>query len=261
MNKFEKLNNNLYRLEIPYKDIYTTVYLLDSGNGYILFDAAYTAEDFLKIREAVLALGVREEDISFIFISHHHRDHSWGLCGLNESFSNAILLARDKDLIDTYKNTRMIRFAEDGEILLGVYRVLPIVGHTHDSAALLDIRSATLISGDSLQAYGIIGSEDWAANIRFVNEYIDALKMLETLDISAIYTAHNFYPTGYSAVGNEKVRRFLEYCLEPIMNIKRLIDENPDSDNEEIRRIYNRSLDIPRVRENVIGAVRKAFCK
>ena len=255
MMSFVKVNESIYRLELPYKDIYTTVYLLDSGHGYILFDMATNEEDFAAIRAALSDIGVPESEVAYIFISHHHRDHSGGLRALGEYFPEAVLATRSDALAELYANRRILK-SDANSVLLDTYRVIPIVGHTADSAALFDLRSGILITGDSLQAYGIFGSQDWAANVRFPIEYFAAIDEICKLEVNAIYTAHDYYPYGYFVVGKNEVSAYLDACTEPLLKLRDLILRYPQASDAEIREAYNNSGRIPTVSEVVVASVR-----
>ena len=45
MSNYTVVNENIYRLAIPYKDIFTTVYVLKAPEGVVLFDAASYPQD------------------------------------------------------------------------------------------------------------------------------------------------------------------------------------------------------------------------
>lgn len=73
--QFVATGENIYRLSLPYKDIYTTVVVLVSEHGNILFDTASTQADIQEqILPAYRALGLEAPEN--IFISHNHGDHS-----------------------------------------------------------------------------------------------------------------------------------------------------------------------------------------
>jgi hypothetical protein len=120
------------------------------------------------------------------------------------------------------------------------------------------MRTNTLITGDCLQLWGICGSEDWASNINFPTEHVRALARLREMEIDEIYTAHDYYPLGYFAVGREAVARYLDACYEPLLRVKALITENPQATDAEIRVRYNADEGIPTIREAVVKAVRKS---
>ena len=255
MKHFEKITENIYRLTTVYKDIFTTVYLLIAENGAILFDAASFDEDIDGVIVPALdALGVTPQ---YVFISHNHRDHAGGLARFVMHYPKVTIVSRSSVLREKYAEHSFL-FPEEGTMLLDTYRVIPIVGHTQDSAALLDVRTDTLITGDCLQLWGICGAEDWAANINFPTEHMQALACLRETEIDAIYTAHDYYPLGYCAVGRDAVARYLDACLEPLLRVKALISEHPAASDAGIRTLYNATEGIPTIREAVIKAVRKS---
>ena len=45
MENVTQINENIYRLTIPYKDIFTTVYAVKTESGALLFDCASYDED------------------------------------------------------------------------------------------------------------------------------------------------------------------------------------------------------------------------
>ena len=258
MKGFEKITGSIYRITTTYKDIFTTVYLLIAPNGVILFDAASFDEDVDQVLVPALEqLGVTAEKLKYVFISHNHRDHAGGLSRFAARYPETTIVSRSPVLQEKYAGHPFL-FPEEGEMLLDTYRVIPIVGHTADSAALLDTRTNTLITGDCLQLYGICGSEDWASNINFPAEHWQALDRLEKMPIAAVYTAHDYYPHGYFAVGEAEVARYITACREPLLRIKELIVAHPEADDAAVRALYNTTEGIPTVREAVVRAVRKS---
>ena len=255
MKSFEKITKNMYRITTPYKDIFTTVYLLIAEKGAILFDAASFDTDVDDVLVPALAeLGITPQ---YVFISHNHRDHAGGLSRFTACYPETTIVSRSPVLREKYEGHPFL-FPEEGTMLLDTYRVIPIVGHTQDSAALLDTRTNTLITGDCLQLWGICGSEDWASNINFPTEHWQALNKLEKMPIAAIYTAHDYYPLNYFAVGEEAVVRYITACREPLLRVKELILSNPEADDAAVRALYNTTEGIPTIREAVVRAVRKS---
>jgi len=256
MKSLTKINENISRLTLPYKDIFTTVYTVSYGEGAILFDAATYESDIDSIIVPTLCeLGI-EDKLKYVFISHNHGDHAGGLEFLLKHYPSICILTRSQALKEKYGEYN-VRLIEDGEDLLGIFRVVAIPGHTLDSAALYDTRTKTMITGDSLQLYGIFGSQDWGSNIAFASEHISAVDALRKMDIEKIYTAHDFHPYGYAFVGKEAIARALDACTEPLRNIRELILANPEKTDAEIREIYNASADIPPVREGVFHKMRE----
>ena len=141
--------------------------------------------------------------------------------------------------------------------MLYTLQVVTIPGHTQDSAALLDTRTKTLITGDSLQLYGIVGSEDWACNITLPKEHFEALEKVRTLNATNIIVAHDYYPYGYKAIGKEEVARVLDACIAPLEHLQEIILQNSALDDSSVREIYNKTEHIPTIRETVVAAMRR----
>lgn len=256
-----KVNENIYRMVTPYKDIWTTVYLIKTPQGALLFDTASFDDDVEQYIVPFLGrCGVTEENLKYIFISHNHKDHAGGLGKLMGIYPNAIILSRSIDIQNNFAEYKVAAPQED-DLILDTFKVVTVVGHTADSAGLLDLRTKTLITGDCLQVWGIVGSGQWAANIRFPVEYFEGIQKIRRMDIDEIYTAHDYYPYGYKAQGRAEIDQYLDGCKEPLLKMKQLILENPDADDQEICDTYNKTKGLPTVRPSVIECLRAAMKK
>ena len=256
-----KVNENIYRMVIPYKDIWTTVYAIKTPQGALLFDAASYDDDAEQYIVPFLAsCGITEENLKYIFISHNHKDHAGGLVKLMEIYPKAVILSRSTDIKNNFAEYDVIA-PQENDLILDTFKVISVVGHTADAAGLLDMRTKTFITGDSLQIWGIVGSEPWAANIRFPVEYFEDIQKIQRMDISEIYAAHDYYPCGHKAQGKAEVDRYLDGCKQPLLKMKQLILENPDMDDQGICDVYNKTEGIPTVRANVIKYLRAAVEK
>ncbi len=202
---------------MPYEDIFTSVFLLKTELGALLFDTAGSASDAQEHILPFLAKnGVSAQMLKYIFISHNHDDHSGGLSRLMDAFPTAQIVSRSAMLKKEFIGEHLFLVPEDGAMLLGVLRVTTVPGHTRDSIALFDTRTNTLLSGDGLQLSGVCGSGEWAENIPFPAEHFAALDLLCSLPIETILAAHNYYPYGSSAHGPRAVARFLDACELPL---------------------------------------------
>lgn len=251
-------NRSIRRLTTAYKDIFTTVYLLEAPEGCILFDAASYPED---IDSAVLPFlqeaGITAAKLKYVFISHNHKDHSGGLERLMEHFPDCCIVSRSDSLAEKFRAFRFLK-PEDGQLLLGTYRVVTIPGHTQDSSALLDLRTGTLITGDCLQQYGIRGSGDWASNISYPEEHLRAIGKVRTLAPQAIFTAHDYVPYGYRAESPQQAAQMLDACAEPLYRLKQLILDNPEADDAQIRALFSDEENHLTVNTRVVAAMRGA---
>lgn len=252
-----KMNENIHRITLPYKDIFTTVYTVKTDKGVLLFDAASYDTDLDEYIQPMLdALKITAEDLKYIFISHNHGDHSGGLRPIAERYPKAVILSRSPKLAENYADYT-VEAHEDGDVVLDVLQIVTIPGHTKDSAAILDTRTNTLISGDCLQLYGIFGSDDWASNINLPAQHLEAIAKLRTMPIENVYTAHDYHPYGFKHEGKAAVAKVLVACEEPLTLVKILIENNPDLDDEQIRLKFNATGKIPTLRTKVVAEVRK----
>ena len=258
---YTKINENIYRMDIPYKDIFTAVYLVKTDEGALLFDTATTERDVNEYIVPMLTeLGIEREELKYIFISHNHADHAGGAPYLAPLYPNAVVLTRSEKFAEANPSLN-IKMMKEGETYLGCLTVHEIAGHTLDSSALYDERTKTLITGDCLQLYGIFGSQDWGSNIPLAAEHLAALNPIYALDVEEIHTAHDFHPYGISFIGKTAVKAALDACRAPLLAIRDLIKANPDKTDAELREIYNRSAKIPPVREGVFRLMREEIAE
>ena len=248
-----KIAENIFRLTIPYKDIFTTVYLIKRDNGSILFDAASYPED---IEEHVIPfIKSHDTELKYVFISHNHTDHAGGLETLLKYYPSVKVISRSRELKEKFASYD-VYCPEDGEEFCEGFKAIAIEGHTYDSMGVYNTESRLLISGDCLQLYGIYGSGEWGANIGLVKGHIDAVNKLKGMDIESIYTAHDYHPMGYAYNGKENATKALDFCLEPLYRINELIKAFPEKNDVEIREIYQKEK-LPTVKLPIFTAVRE----
>ena len=251
-------NENIFRITTPYKDIFTTVYLIKTKKGALLFDcASYGTDVDNYIIRFLNEIGVN--DIKYVFISHNHTDHAGGLKAFMTRFSDVCIVTRSKALKESFSDYKVL-LSNDGDTLLDVLKVVTIPGHTADAQGILDTRTNTLISGDCLQMYGIYGSGAWGANITLPKRHFDALDKLEKMQIENLLTAHDYHPKGYKYVGKNEVAFAINACREPLLKVEEIIKNNTALTDVEIAEKYN-ELKLPRLSERVVAAVREYINK
>ena len=71
--------NGIYRLKVPFESVYTSVFLIRSGQGNALVDCATYASDVDKyILPALKEKGLSITDICCLVLTHKHGDHAGG---------------------------------------------------------------------------------------------------------------------------------------------------------------------------------------
>lgn len=255
MIAIEQVNDHISYFNVPYKDIFVGIYVIKTDKGSVLFDAAGCDEDVDNwILPALQQLGVEP---AYIFISHNHTDHAGGLARAAAAFPNATILSRSDELMQTYSN---VHCPEDGERILDTLQVVTIPGHTQDCAALLDLRTNTLVSGDCLQSYGIYGSGYWYANITLTAEHFAAVEKVRKLKIDTIATAHDYHPVGMISRDAESITQRLDTCLEALNRVRRIAEEHPDLEPIPVAKLCNDGT-LPKVASKVVVALRKAIAE
>lgn len=257
MNDFIQLNSNIYCITIEYKDIFTSVYVIKTKDGVMLFDSASYDSDIDDVVVPILKKLDLEKDLKYVFISHAHVDHWGGLKRLLKYYPDITIISRKDDIEELYSGYKVVK-PEENQIFLDVLKVIPIVGHTLDSAGILDMRDNTLLSGDSLQMYGIFGSGKWCANVRFPAQHLKDVEKLRNIKIERIFTAHNYHPMEKRfCQGEEEVKIALDSSIAPLMDIKALILKNPTLNDKEICALFNNNENLPTLGDHVVTAVRE----
>jgi len=252
-----KINDNLAYITTGYKDIFTTVYLIRTANGYMLFDSAsFDCDVDNDIKPMLEGMNVSESDLKYVFISHAHADHMGGLKRLLELYPSVTVITKSQSLCDQYSGYSFIIPKENQEFLQTL-KVVFIPGHSACSQAIFDTRDNSLITGDCLQLYGIFGSGNWACNISLPDEHFKALEKLEKMEISAIYTAHDYHPMGQFYIGKDKVKEAIENCKAPLLRIMKMISDNPQSSDEQIAELFNNGGTLPKLATHVVKNLRK----
>ena len=241
------------RITIPYKDIYTSVFILDTKEGTVLFDTAFSDYDV----DTFILPELARRNLRYIFISHNHRDHAWGLERLMEVYPEATIVTQNDDLAEKFAKFSVLR-PQEGDILLDIFRVVNIPGHTADSQALFDESTGTLFTGDTLQVYGIWGDTPWGACIRCIPEHLQALQKLRQLPVIDLLMAHDYHPYGNEVYGTEEIHKCLDLCAEALLKVKAVVAAHPELDDQAAADLYNKDSGVPAVPAFVVEAIRAA---
>lgn len=199
-----RLLPDVFRLEIPFEDIYTAVFLLRTDEGDILIDAATTDRD----AEEYILPALRSFEPAAIpralLLTHGHGDHAGGAPRLAREFPHMSVFAHEE-----IKGLPCHTVA-DGELLFGRLRVLHLPGHTRRSVGYLDEKSDSLFSGDCLQLRGV---GRYRNGVGYPDLYLQSIHLLSQLAPTRIFASHEYDPLGSVAQGSQEVTRYLEECV------------------------------------------------
>ncbi len=195
----EKLKEGIVRVCIPFENIYTSSFILIENNDAVILDSGNSDEDAIEyIIPEIEKLKVR---VKYLVSSHTHQDHHGGINALKKAFPDAIPTLFSKNVEDSHH-------LNDGEVLLNRFKMLNLKGHTEDSLAVLDIKTNTLLSCDSLQSYGV---GRFKTLVEDTEKYFDSIKRVRALNLDTIIASHEYEPLG-SIIEKKKIPEFLEHC-------------------------------------------------
>lgn len=235
---FEEIASGLYVLRAPFNTIWSAVYLV-RGEETVLVDSCVDDDSVDNcIIPALEEIGVKPEDVKYLINTHAHKDHAGGN-GRFVELSGCKLVAYES-CADKLRNPLVYNRATravwpeyspapaayipanepdlvigDGQMLGDRLRVYYAPGHDTECIMLHDTVSNSLLTGDSLQGFGMLGVD--GAGVAFYKDlpgYRYTLNKARELDVDNIVAGHDFSPMGYWAKGKAEVKRFLDICQQ-----------------------------------------------
>ena len=251
----ELIHENIYRILVPFKDVTTTVFVVKTPCGTAVIDTAtYPADADGYIVPALVELGVEKPD--YIILTHSHGDHAGGLARMHGLYPEAVIVSRSEKLHGEFVGAKWLNPTE-GENILGVLEIIGMTGHSRDALGILDTRTKALITGDSLQLYGLFGSGKWGANIRFQREHLKVLDKLRSMDIERIFASHDYHTLGWRAEGKAAVAAYIDECEKALDDILNFLGAYQQLDDDTIADMYNSASGKPTVGAAVFTAARE----
>lgn len=187
----------IYRLKVPFEDLYTSVFLMQTDGKCTLVDCATTAQDVDDFIETALEkFGLTFSDIDFVIVTHDYDDHAGGL----------------SRILQKNPNVRVVRGVEES-IGLEIY---PLYGPAKDFIGVFDEKSGTLISGDGLQGDGI---GKYRCGVADKEEYLFSIEKIERdKRIKNMLFSHAYEPWNKDGVfGRLNVENILRYCKNSVL--------------------------------------------
>ncbi len=176
----------------------SNIYLLGSSSEFAIVDTGNDYTAFFELKEIADI-----SELSQVFITHSHNDHSLGLFELLRAY-------KDFDDVEVYvhpmfkdglerrieafdRNIKIIGVKDAEEINFGgeTFKVLHTPGHTIDHVCLFNEDRGILFSGDAVVTHPII-DEMLGGSLK---HYILTIRYLRKLEISAIFPGHGMYAT------------------------------------------------------------------
>ena len=257
MHTITEIRPDIFRITIPFENIYTTVFLIRTDAGFLLLDTAtYDSDIDRYVLPAMRQLGAAPEQLRYVCLSHSHRDHAGGLSRLMEFCPKACILSHSASLRESFSKYKT-EDIQDNETVLHDLRLILIPGHAPDCAAVLDTRSNTLLTGDCLQVYGIYGSGKWGTNITMQSAHRKALQKLRTYPVETLIASHDYHPYGYIAEGKAAVEQYYTGCAEAVDAVWKAVQEHPDMTDTALSEWYTGTTGLPETGAHVFAAARR----
>lgn len=197
----ELIAQGIFRLKVPFEELYTSVFFVQCGEEWAVIDCATTEWDVDSyILPAIKSL---QGNVTHLLLTHGHGDHAGGAERMLAHLPALCLCTAENWTRTPY------RTLSDGEILLGRLQVVSLPGHSSHSVAYLDLPTKTLLSGDCLQLAGV---GKYVHGIAYPERYLCSIERLRGMSIERIVASHDYVPLGCWAEGADAVTRYLDEC-------------------------------------------------
>ncbi len=237
MKGFERIIDDIYRLETSPEGVWNGIIFVD-GQEKILIDSGVDARNVDELLvPALKELGYELSDIDWLCNTHCHGDHVGGHHRIMElgNVKTAVYWKSVEKIHDPLKFSKLIRAAfpenspeapavlegvketivlQDGEIMAERLKVIATPGHDTDCICFYDLKTKTLITGDSLQGNGT--ASQGTALYMSLQDYRNSLDRLKGMDICNIVSGHPYLISGDKAIGKEAVAEYLKRCEEVV---------------------------------------------
>ena len=182
------------------------IYTVITEEGVCLIDSAtYPSDIDTYVIPALSLLGIGDDRVKYLCLTHSHSDHKGGFDRLCERYPKGVPAASFN-----IKGREKALLLYDKDLLLSHIEAVLLPGHTKDALAYFDKRSKTLLSGDCIQLAGV---GKYTHGVVFRSEYISSMERLKDMDIETVVAAHEYEPLGSIARGKDKVLEYLDTAI------------------------------------------------
>ena len=260
---FEQIVEDIYRLETSPEGVWNGIIFVD-GEEKVLIDSGIDAKNIDSLLVPALAeLGYQLSDIDWLLNTHCHGDHVGGhkrivtlgnvkVAVYKESvpklhdplmYSKLIRATFPKyspaapSVLEGVQETRIL---EDGEMIAGRLKLIATPGHDDDCVCFYDIKTKSLITGDSLQGNGT--KSQGTALYMSLPDYRSSLQKLKQMDICNIRSGHPYLYSGDRAIGKAESIEYLKKCEEIIEIYDAFIKAEVQNGEAEVATIAERLI-------------------
>ena len=132
MLNITEIRPDIFRVPVPFENIYTSVFFVRTDTGFLLLDTAtYDSDIDQYVLPAMQQLEIPTESLKYVCLSHSHRDHAGGLTRLMQVCPKTCILSHSASLREAYARYS-IADIQDNDTVLQYLRLLLIPGHAPD---------------------------------------------------------------------------------------------------------------------------------
>ena len=233
MPSFEEIQPGIFLLKVPFSGLWTGVVLvMDEDN--CLIDSGATENDVdAYILPALAELGMTLADVQWLLNTHSHGDHIGGHARLKKlaNLKVAAHVSSAPKVVDPvpYAIETRTKFPQhspapqcylqgvpvdqvlkDGDVIAGRLQVIHTPGHDDDCVCWYDLKTKTLITGDSLQGNGT--PAQGVGFYKDLDAYLSSVRCLQQLNAEHILCGHEYDKIGWNIRGADAVQVALQTC-------------------------------------------------
>ena len=246
MLKFEELYPNIYLLKVPFSGLWTGVMLITGEENCLIDSGAKDTDVDQYILPALAELGMDLHAVKWLLNTHSHGDHIGGHARI-QNLANLKVVAHGSsapkvaDPVPYAIETRtkfpehspapqcylqgvpVDRVLEDGEIIGGRLQVIHTPGHDDDCVCWYDLKTKTLITGDSIQGNGT--PAQGVGFYKNLDQYLASLEKLQAMEIENIVCGHEYDGIGWNISGADAVKNALQCCADAVQRYQMFVLE------------------------------------
>lgn len=212
-----KFDDNLYKLDVPDTAVF---FIKLTDDEWAIVDAATYGSDVSNyIVPAAARLGIDMNKIVGILITHEHNDHNGGLPTLLSHCPNA--MAYGVNASNSNAGSRYQSIKDGASLFGGTVKMVTLRGHAVEACGYYDTRSKTVMTGDSIQFYGVgnYGCQLYGGVTHYEASMEKLKGMVTDGTIENILITHQYVPVSAVSKGRQNSLEYMtiaQSCYEVI---------------------------------------------